>query len=63
MIRRISHRSFFFLVTHGGAAQFSLVPLAKLLDAGRVIRGCGIEQQADIVSTVLIEGLRLSPTR
>ena len=63
MIRRISHRSFFFLVTHGGAAQFSLVPLATLLDPAPPNDPAAIEQQADIVSTVLIEGLRLSPTR
>src|SRR6201997_3678144 len=31
-IRRVSHRAFFFLVTHGGAAPFSCIPLAELLD-------------------------------
>jgi TetR/AcrR family transcriptional regulator len=61
-IRPISHRSFFFLVAHGGAAPFSLVPLAKLLDPTPPNDPVSIEQQADLVSTVLIEGLRLSPT-
>jgi AcrR family transcriptional regulator len=61
-IRRVSHRSFFFLVTHGGASQFSLVPLAELLDPAPPNDPAGIEQQADLVSTVLIEGLRLLPT-
>ncbi len=62
MIRRISHRSFFFLVTHSGSAPFSLVPLAELLDPAPPNDQAGIEQQADLLSTVLIEGLRLSPT-
>jgi TetR/AcrR family transcriptional regulator len=61
-IRPISHRSFFFLVTHGGAAPFSLVPLAKLLDPTPSNDPASIEEQADLVSTVLIEGLRLPPT-
>ena len=60
VIRRISHRSFFFLVTHGGAAPFSLVPLAKLLDPTSPNDPAAIEEQANIVSTVLIEGLRVS---
>jgi AcrR family transcriptional regulator len=63
VIRRITHRSFFFLATHGGAAPFSLVPLATLLDPAPPNDPAAIEQQADIVSTVLIEGLRLSPKR
>jgi TetR/AcrR family transcriptional regulator len=61
-IRPISHRSFFFLVTHGGASVFSLVALAKLLDPTPPNDPAGIEQQADLVSTVIIEGLRLAPT-
>jgi TetR/AcrR family transcriptional regulator len=61
-IRPISHRAFFFLVTHGGAAPFTLAPLATLLDATPTNDPAGIEQQADLVSTVIIEGLRLAPT-
>jgi TetR/AcrR family transcriptional regulator len=61
-IRPISHRTFFFLVTHGGAAAFSLAPLATLLDATAGNDPAGIEAQADLVATVIIEGLRLAPT-
>ncbi|MCW2557845.1 MAG: putative transcriptional regulator, TetR [Mycobacterium sp.] len=60
-IRPISHRAFFFLVTHGGAAPFSLVSLATLLDPTPPNDPAGIERQADLVSTVIIEGLRLAP--
>lgn len=59
VIRPISHRSFFFLVTHGGASPFSLVPLATMLDPAAPNVTAAIEEQADLVSTVLIEGLRL----
>ena len=58
-IRPISHRSFFFLVTKGGASVFSLVALATLLDPTPPNDPAAIEQQADLVSSVLIEGLRL----
>jgi len=60
-IRPISHRAFFFLVTHGGAAPFSLTSLGTLLDAAPSNDPAAIEQQADLVSTVIIEGLRLAP--
>ena len=60
-IRPISHRSFFFLVTKGGASVFSLVALATLLDPTPPNDPEGVEQQADLASTVLIEGLRLRP--
>src|SRR5882757_6059188 len=59
--RPISHRAFFFLVTHGGAAPFSLTSLGTLLDAAPSNDPAAIEQQADLVSTVIIEGLRLAP--
>lgn len=62
MIRPISHRSFFFLVTHGGAAPFSLVPLAERLDPAPADDPAAIAEQADLVSTVLIEGIRRYPS-
>ena len=61
VIRPISHRSFSFLVIHGGVAPLSLVPLGKLLDPAHPNDPASIEEQADLVSTVIIEGLRLSP--
>ena len=61
VIRPLSHRSFFFLVTHGGGAPFSLVPLATLFDPLPPNDPAAIEEQADIVSTVIIDGLRLPP--
>lgn len=59
VIRPIEHRTFFFLVTHGGAAPFTLVPLAELFDPSSPDDPEWIEQHADLVATVLVEGLRL----
>ncbi|MET8983150.1 TetR/AcrR family transcriptional regulator [Streptomyces sp. NPDC004539] len=61
-IRPISHRSFFFLLVQGGAAPFALSPLARLLDPAPADTPAAIEEQADLVATVLVEGLRL-PSR
>lgn len=60
VIRPIEHRTFFFLVTHGGAAPFSLVPLAKLFDDTPPDDPARIMAHADLVSTVIIAGLRRS---
>lgn len=57
IIRPIEHRTFFFLVTHGGAAPFSLVPLARLFDDTAPDEPDRIVAHADLVSTVLIAGL------
>lgn len=58
VIRPIEHRAFFFLVTHGGAAPFTLAPLAELFDPAPPDDPARIEQHADLVATLIIEGLR-----
>ncbi|KQY01275.1 hypothetical protein ASD37_29980 [Mycobacterium sp. Root135] len=64
-IRRIPHSTFFFLATHGGAAPFTLAPLAAALGSPSptAANGADVEKHADLVSTVLIEGLRLRPVK
>lgn len=42
-------------------APFSLVSLATLFDPTPSNGPAGIERHADLVATVLIEGLRLAP--
>lgn len=58
-IRRIPHSTFFFLTTHGGAAPFTLAPLADALGSAVADDVDSVHEHADLVSTVLIEGLRL----
>jgi TetR/AcrR family transcriptional regulator len=57
-IRPIPHGIFFLLVTHGGAAPFTLVPLAGLLEPAQPNDPAGVEEHADFVSTAIIDGLR-----
>jgi TetR/AcrR family transcriptional regulator len=61
VIRPIPLRTFHFLLAHGATAPHSLVPLATKFDP---ISPCGpaaIEEHANLVATILVEGLRLSP--
>ena len=58
-IRAIPYRTFFFLFVHGGASSFTLAPLATLFDPSHPSEPRSAEQQADLVATVIIEGLRL----
>ena len=61
-IRAIPYRTFFFLFVHGGASAFTLAPLATLFDPAPPSEPRSAEEQADLVATVIIEGLRL-PSR
>ena len=58
-IRAIPYRTFFFLFVHGGASSFTLAPLAMLFDPAPPAEPRSAEQQADLVATIIIEGLRL----
>ena len=58
-IRAIPYRTFFFLFVHGGASSFTLAPLATLFDPSHPSEPQSAEQQADLVATIIIEGLRL----
>ena len=58
-IRAIPYRTFFFLFVHGGASSFTLAPLATLFDPSDPCEPQSAEQQADLVATIIIEGLRL----
>ena len=58
-IRPIPHRTFFFLFAHGGASSFTLAPLSTLFEPSDPCESRSAEQQADLVATIIIEGLRL----
>jgi AcrR family transcriptional regulator len=61
-IRPIALREFHFLIAHGGAALYSLVPLALLFDPAPPGDPAAIEEHARLVSDLIVEGLRLEPT-
>ncbi|MBB5165357.1 TetR/AcrR family transcriptional regulator [Mycobacterium sp. AZCC_0083] len=60
-IRPISLREFHFLVSHGAATLYSLVPLAILFDPAPPGDPAAVEEHARLVSDVIVEGLRLHP--
>ena len=60
-IRPIALREFHFLVAHGAAAIYSLVPLATLFDPANPCDPAAIEEHARLVSDLVVEGLRLEP--
>jgi hypothetical protein len=55
-------REFHFLVAHGAAAIYSLVPLATLFDPAPPGDPAAIEEHARLVSDLIVEGLRLEST-
>ena len=62
-IRPISLREFHFLIAHGAAALYSLVPLATMFDPAAPCDPAAIEQHARLVADVIVEGLRPDPHR
>ena len=58
-IRAIPYRTFFFLFVHGGASSFTLAPLATLFDPSDPSEPHSAEQQADLVATIIVNGLRV----
>jgi hypothetical protein len=60
-IRPIALREFHFLVAHGAAGIYSLVPLATLFDPAPPGDPAAIEEHARLVSDLIVEGLRLDP--
>ncbi|MEZ0365161.1 TetR/AcrR family transcriptional regulator [Mycobacterium sp. pUA109] len=61
VIRPIPLRTLFFLLAHGATAPQALVPLATKFDATSPTEPTAVEEHARLVSTILVEGLRLSP--
>jgi TetR/AcrR family transcriptional regulator len=59
VIRPIPLRTFHFLLAHGATAPHALVPLAMKFDPTSPCTLAAIEAHADLVSTILVEGLRL----
>jgi AcrR family transcriptional regulator len=62
VIRPIPLRTFHFLLAHGATAPHALVPLAAKFDPTSPSEPAAVEQHATLVSTILVEGLRLTPS-
>ena len=59
VIRPIPLRTFHFLLAHGAAAPQALQPLATKFDPTSPREPAAIDEHAALVSTILVEGLRL----
>lgn len=60
-IRPTSIRTLHFLVAHGTAAPFTLVPLARHFDASDPLDPVTVDAYADLVIDIVITGLQLTP--
>jgi AcrR family transcriptional regulator len=61
VIRPIPLRTLHFLLAHGATAPHALLPLATKFDPSSPQEPAAVEQHAALVSTILVEGLRLPP--
>jgi AcrR family transcriptional regulator len=58
-VRPISLRSLHFLMTHGGAAPFTLIPLAERFDRADPRDPDVVAMHADLVADIIVAGLRI----
>jgi AcrR family transcriptional regulator len=58
-IRPISLRALFFLIAHGAAAPFTLVPLARRIDKTNPLDPKRVAEQAVLTADLITNGLRL----
>jgi AcrR family transcriptional regulator len=57
--RPVPVRTFFFLLAHGGAAPFTLAPLARHLDPTDPLDPDVVTEHADLVAALLVRGLEV----
>jgi AcrR family transcriptional regulator len=62
-IRPISLRAFHFLIAHGAAAPFSLVPLARHFDPADPLEPAAIEAHANLVADLIARALENDPAK
>jgi hypothetical protein len=58
-IRRVPLRSFHFLVSHGGAAPYTLLALAECFDPESPLKPDAVDLDAELVTDLIIGGLSL----
>lgn len=57
-VRPVPMRTLFLLVTHGGAAPFTLVPLARLIERSNPLSAKKVGEHIEAVVRIVIDGLR-----
>jgi AcrR family transcriptional regulator len=55
--RPVPLRAFHFLLAHGGAAPFTLVPLARHFDSADPLEPEAVAEHADLVADLIVRGL------
>jgi TetR/AcrR family transcriptional regulator len=60
-IRPVPMRTFHFLLTHGAAAPFTLVPLARHFDPADPLDPATLHAQAELAADLLIRALEIAP--
>jgi AcrR family transcriptional regulator len=60
-IRPTPLRAFHLVVAHGGAALFTLVPLAERFDPASPLSPDAVEAHADLITELVIAGLQVCP--
>jgi AcrR family transcriptional regulator len=58
-IRPIPLRTLHFLIAHGAAAPFTLVPLAEHFDRSSPLSKRSVERHAKLISEIVVTGLRI----
>src|SRR5918999_5936808 len=61
--RPISLRAFHFLLAHGGAAPFTLAPLARHFDPTDPLEPAAAEEHADLIADLLVRALENDPAQ
>lgn len=61
--RPISLRAFHFLLAHGGAAPFTLAPLARHFDPTDPLEPAAAQHHADLVADLIVHALKNDPAQ
>ena len=59
--RPISLRAFHFLLAHGGAAPFTLAPLARHFEPTDPLEPAAAQEHADLIADLLVHALQSDP--
>jgi TetR/AcrR family transcriptional regulator len=59
--RPISLRAFHFLLAHGGAAPFTLAPLARHFEPTDPLEPAAAQEHADLIADLLVHALERDP--
>jgi hypothetical protein len=61
--RPISPRTFHFLVSHGAAGPFTLVPLARHFDPADPLDPAAVQAHADLAADLIVRAIEINHTQ